>query len=527
MASKNAHAPAAIYLRKSRSDIEMESGSDYDTLDRHRRALLDLAKKREITIGQIYEEIVSGETISARPIMRKLLSDVEAGVWSAVLVMEVERLARGNTTDQGIVADTFKYSDTKIITPMKTYDPRDEFDEEYFEFGLFMSRREYKTINRRLQRGRIASLNEGKYISNKTPYGYIRKKLEGQKGFTLEPHPAQSEILRWIFKSYTEGCPEENGEIIGTAKIVTKLNAMGVPSATGQDWTIAVVRGILTNPVYAGWLRWGNRGTVTKMVDGQIVQSRPRAKANEIILTKGMHEPLITQECFDAAAVRMANNPSRPGPKQVHTTNPLAGLVTCAICGRKMVRRPYQSGRVETLICSYTSCKTVSSDLDVVERTILQSLRGWIDNFDVSEQEYNSSISNLPILETSLQNTRKELQTLRVQEQRTHELVEQRVYSIETFLERSNAIAVKRAALKEKEKNISQEIENKAKENNARNTIRPKIKRVLEAYDEAQSAGEKNQLLKSILEKVIYSKTKSLRWSTEATMSIEVYPRLT
>ena len=44
-----------------------------------------------------------------------------------------------------------------IITPIKIYDPNDEYDEEYFEFGLFMSRREYKTIKRRMQRGRVAA----------------------------------------------------------------------------------------------------------------------------------------------------------------------------------------------------------------------------------------------------------------------------------------------------------------------------------------------------------------------------------
>lgn len=36
-----------------------------------------------------------------------------------MLVMEVERLARGDAIDQGIVAQTFKYSNTKIITPIK------------------------------------------------------------------------------------------------------------------------------------------------------------------------------------------------------------------------------------------------------------------------------------------------------------------------------------------------------------------------------------------------------------------------
>ena len=50
--------------------------------------------------------------------------------------MEVERLARGETIDQGDVAQAFQYSDTKIITPLKTYDPTNEYDEEYFEFGV-------------------------------------------------------------------------------------------------------------------------------------------------------------------------------------------------------------------------------------------------------------------------------------------------------------------------------------------------------------------------------------------------------
>ncbi len=159
-----------LYLRKSRSDLEAETRGEGETLARHEKALLDLAKKLNLNIVRIYREVVSGETIASRPVMQELLADVEQGMWDGVLVMEVERLARGDTIDQGIVAQTFKFSNTKIITPMKTYDPNNEFDEEYFEFGLFMSRREYKTINRRLQNGRIASVTEGKYVGNNPPY---------------------------------------------------------------------------------------------------------------------------------------------------------------------------------------------------------------------------------------------------------------------------------------------------------------------------------------------------------------------
>ena len=170
-----------MYLRKSRADLEAETRGEGETLKRHEKILLDLSKKMNISISKIYKEIESGETIAARPVMQQLLSDIEKDMWKGVLVVEVERLARGDTIDQGIVAQAFKYTNTKIITPMKVYDPSNEFDEEYFEFGLFMSRREYKTINRRLQQGRIQSVKEGKYLGTVAPYGYKRVKLKDQK----------------------------------------------------------------------------------------------------------------------------------------------------------------------------------------------------------------------------------------------------------------------------------------------------------------------------------------------------------
>ena len=126
----------AIYLRKSRADLESEANGELETLAKHERQLKELASKLNLNVTKEYKEVVSGETISARPQMQELLRDVQNGLYEGVLVMEIERLARGDTIDQGLVAQTFKYSDTKIITPTKTYDPNNEFDEEYFEFGL-------------------------------------------------------------------------------------------------------------------------------------------------------------------------------------------------------------------------------------------------------------------------------------------------------------------------------------------------------------------------------------------------------
>ena len=118
-----------IYLRKSRKDQEAESHGQGETLARHQKTLLALADSMGVKISKIYKEVVSGESIESRPEIKRLLHDIEDGHCTGVFVMEVERLARGDTKDQGIIAEAFKYSDTRIITPIKTYDPNDEYDE--------------------------------------------------------------------------------------------------------------------------------------------------------------------------------------------------------------------------------------------------------------------------------------------------------------------------------------------------------------------------------------------------------------
>ena len=65
-----------IYLRKSRKDLEAEQAGQGETLARHERILLALAKQKNLIIGKIYREIVSGETIAARPVMQPVLREV-------------------------------------------------------------------------------------------------------------------------------------------------------------------------------------------------------------------------------------------------------------------------------------------------------------------------------------------------------------------------------------------------------------------------------------------------------------------
>ena len=288
-----------IYLRKSRADAEAEARGEGETLSRHEHALLELAKQQQRHVTKIYREIVSGETIAARPVMQQLLADVEAGLWAGVLVMEIERLARGDTIDQGLVAQIFKYSGTSIITPMKTYHPDNEFDEEYFEFGLFMSRREYKTINRRLQRGRTASAKEGKYTGSLPPYGYQREKLINDKGYTLAPNPEQAAIVRMIFGWYTISPSTSAGtQRMGSTRIARHLNQMKVLSPKGRAWSAGTVLQILHNPVYIGKIRWHWRPEKRIISGNHVLKKRLCVPCGSANLSTGLHQAMISPEQF-------------------------------------------------------------------------------------------------------------------------------------------------------------------------------------------------------------------------------------
>lgn len=520
-----------IYLRKSRADTEAESRGEGETLARHEKALLELAKRQRLTITQIYREIVSGETIAARPIMQKLLQEVEQGKWAGVLVMEIERLARGDSMDQGFVSQAFKYSNTKIITPMKTYDPNNEFDEEFFEFSLFMSRREYKVINRRLQRGRIASVKEGKYVGSIPPYGYIRKKLERDKGYTLEPHPEQSDIVRLIFDLYTTGekLHDKAHVRLGISLIARRLNELKIPPQKGMIWTAPSIRDILINPVYIGKTRWGWRPKVKKMEDGHVSAGRPRANIEDCILADGLHKGIIDHDIFALAQEFMKKNPPRPIKEGVMVKNPLSGIVVCGKCGRKMIRRPYGTNYPDTLMCPLPGCENVSSHLYLVESRLMEALEDWLKDYKLkwSHEDQIPNNTQISIRRNAIKKTDEEIAMLENQLGNVHDLLERGIYDTEKFLDRTRELGERIKKTKEDRTLMESGLRHEEAWEESQSSIIPKVERVIDVYNDLPSPQAKNDLLKEVLEKVVYTKDKSARWNGALDEFVLVlYPKL-
>ena len=110
---------------------------------------------------------------------------------------------------------------------MKTIDPQNEYDQEYFEFDLFMGRREYKMITRRMQRGRHIAAQEGYYVGSIAPYSYSRIKLD--KGYSLEIYEEENIVFNIMKKKALE---DE-----GSTNISNHLNDLGYKPRKGEYWT--------------------------------------------------------------------------------------------------------------------------------------------------------------------------------------------------------------------------------------------------------------------------------------------------
>ncbi len=504
-----------IYLRKSRADAELELRGEGETLERHSRALFTLADKMGLDIGEEYREIVSGETITARPQMQRLLSDVESGKWDGVLVMEVERLARGDTIDQGLVARTFKIHGTKIITPVKTYDPNDEFDEEYFEFGLFMARREYKAINRRIQRGRLASVKEGKFVSSTAPYGYERIKSPDGKGFILSPHPVEASVVQRVFSDYVAG--------LGANTIANRLTDEGISPRVGDEWSPATIRDMLKNPVYTGKIRWQYKKYVkSATVDGA---SKKRYKSKDYMLIDGKHEALVSEETFNNAAKQMKLNTFNTTRSDLTLHNPLSGLVYCRECGKLMTRlSPSSRKDYASLVCKTRGCTTVSAPLSHVEDEVLKILKDYYRNYELHFQTKGSDA--VPkVTSAAIKNLEKKIKTLDNQIDKTYNLLEQGIYTIDIFKDRQSKLKLEKELL---EQQLSEAVSQQSIQQKVKLPTKGEIKSVVELYGKCETDEARNKLLKQVVKKIVYCKNKAnTRGKIDnRNFSIEVYLEL-
>ncbi|KZL94322.1 recombinase family protein [Clostridium magnum] len=496
-----------IYLRKSRADEELEKTlGEGETLSKHKKALLKFAKEKKLNIVEIKEEIVSGESLFFRPKMLELLKEVEAKQYNGVLVMDMQRLGRGDMQDQGIILKTFKDAHTKIITPQKTYDLDNDFDEEYSEFEAFMSRKELKMINRRMQGGRVRSVEDGNYIATNAPLGYDIHWIN--KCRTLKINEPESEVVKLIFKMYCDGS--------GAGNIASYLNSLGYKTKFSNTFSSSSVLAILKNPIYIGKVSWKKKEIKKSRTPNKVKDTRTRDKS-EWIVVDGKHEAIISDDVFQRAQEILGNKYHVPYQIVNGPSNPLAGLIICSKCKSKMMLRNLRG--IGRILCN-SKCGNKSVRFDYLEKAILDGLEEYLKNYKVSIKN-NPKSSNIEVYKNQLDTLNNELQTLADQKLRLFDLLERRIYDEATFLDRSQNLDERINKIMAGISSLKKIIETENKSVNKNDVV--KFENIIDAYKMTEDIQKKNNLMKSILIKVEYNKDADQK---NDDFEIQVFPKL-
>lgn len=160
------------------------------------------------------------------------------------------------------------------------------------------------------------------------------------------------------------------------------------------------------------------------------------------------------------------------------------------------------------LFCPNRACDNVGSKYEIVEERLLQALSSWLDDYRLewSDKLPADEQAAINLKYKSLQRANTELETLRKQLDRTHDLLEQGVYDTDTFLSRSRSLTARIESAEGDIENLSAELVEDERRAASRRNIVPKVEKLLEVYSELPSAQAKNEMLKDVLEKVEYTK---------------------
>jgi hypothetical protein len=493
------------YLRKSQSDDPTLTVEE--VLENHEKILDEWTERYlggKVPEKNKFREVVSGETMKERPGILQVLRMIESPNIKAVLVVEPQRLTRGDGEEIGRLMKLFKYTNTLIVTPYRTYDLRDDYDWEAFERELRKGNDYLEYSKKILNRGRLLSVSQGNYIGNVPPYGYDKDwVMDGKRKCpTLKINPEEATVVQMIFDMYVN-------QDLGRNVICRKLDSMGIKPRKGKHWSPEAMWNMLENIHYIGKVRWNWRKTINIVEDGEIRKTRPKTKIGEYLIYDGKHPAIISEELFNAALEKKGSNPrTKPDTK---IRNPLASLLFCK-CGRAMSLRTYKShnGKPRLLCDGQVHCKTGSCLFDELMERVCATLESCIEDFEIRLTNDTGDSAKLHAkLIKSLEKKRDELEKRELAQwaSQTHPDESQRM-PVHIFKQLNEQL------LREKEEvnaALCKAYESMPEPVNYEEKIK-RFKDALEALRNPEvDAQTKNTLLKKCIDKIEYSREKPER----------------
>ncbi len=365
-------------------------------------------------------------------------------------------------------------------------------DVEMTEFKAFFARAEWRAIRKRMRRGLMQTIEAGGYTAN-APYGYRQCRIGRLP--SLEIIEDEAGFVRYIYDRYLAGA--------GAQTIAQELNAMGSRPRRGAGWNRNSVRHILRNPTFAGKVAWNRVKHFKPGSHGKDKHHVVYTPEDEWIMVDGEHEAIIPWERWQEAQQRRKKRYIPPG-NTGQRTNPFAGIICCSQCGRKMQRMGDSKGE-PYLLCTTKGC-CAGAKFDYVEERMLELLRDALDKLRVSINQ--GSGPDASALESALAAVTRDLEKVSARIPRLYEFLEDGTYDRATFRQRLDAAEKEKAALETHQAGLRQQIDEQLA-HDPRETAAA-LENLLQLYP-TLSPAEKNSTLKSLVDRVIYTKPKKTK----------------
>lgn len=318
---ENAPKVVAIYCRVSTTEQAEEGYS----IGEQERLLIEYCNKNQFEVFQTYADRgISGKDIKHRPAIQQLLQDASEKKFNLVISWKINRLSRKLSDAIKIVETLEKYGITyrSYSEPFESDTPAGRMQ---FQMMALIGEFERSTIAQNVKMGMCAKARAGEWCGGIAPLGYHWVPMEGtensaRKKSRLEIDENEAETVRLIYELYASGK--------GYKAIVNKINKEGYKTKLGNEFSVAQLRTILTNPVYIGKVRFNVRRDWNE---------KRRHNINpEPIITKGIHEPIISEELWNRVQSMIEAKSGKPS-RIYDGEYPLTGILRCPECGAGMV----------------------------------------------------------------------------------------------------------------------------------------------------------------------------------------------
>jgi DNA invertase Pin-like site-specific DNA recombinase len=341
--TKAASWNTALYLRLSIFDSGKKDGESI----LNQQAMLEsyVAERPELTLKAVFSD--NGETgvDFLRPAWNDLMAECRAGRINCIVMKDLSRLGRTYIETGEYLDTTFPALGVRVIAVNDHYDNINLTNSERLVANLknLVNDIYAKDISRKVSAALHQKQKQGAFIGNYAAYGYLKDPTDKNK-IIVDPETAP--IVRQVYRWKADG--------MGTAQICRRLDEAGILAPcsyrlklgivkdqryANTKWTIKAVKGMLSNPVYLGNMAQGKH--IGSLAEGRV---RGRAKADDWVIVVGTHEPIVTQEIYDAVQQIMRERTEQYYAVQgryTHFEKPemlLKGLVFCADCGRPLYR---------------------------------------------------------------------------------------------------------------------------------------------------------------------------------------------